>query len=149
MNIGETIALIKAFGNGGGGGLPGVTSADNGKVLGVVDGAWAASEQGKKFIVTLTPTAQDYSGTMGKTVSEINAAYEAGREIWFRMVFPAGAYVEVPLNRVVFDTEATYRTFMASIVDADMDAVICIFTISDNGTNNQYATKLYPLTPAS
>lgn len=31
-----------------------------------------------KFIVTLTPTAPDYSGTMDKTVAEINAAHKAG-----------------------------------------------------------------------
>ena len=48
MNTGETIALIKAFGGNGGGGLPPVTPSDNGKVLGVVDGEWAA--QGSKKI---------------------------------------------------------------------------------------------------
>ena len=36
------------------------------------------------FIVTLTPTALDYSGTMDKTVAEIDAAYQAGKEIIFR-----------------------------------------------------------------
>lgn len=41
MEIGEIIALIKALG-GGGSSLPSVTSTDNGKLLGVVDGAWAA-----------------------------------------------------------------------------------------------------------
>lgn len=42
MNTGETIALIKALG-GGGSYLPPVTSADNGKVLAVEDGAWMAT----------------------------------------------------------------------------------------------------------
>lgn len=37
----ETYALLKAQG-GGGSDLPSVTAADNGKVLGVVNGAWAA-----------------------------------------------------------------------------------------------------------
>ena len=76
---------------GGGGSLPPVTEADNGKVLAVEDGAWAASEQGKKFIVTLTPTALDYSGTMDKTPEEISAAYEDGMEIVFRVTgVPSG-----------------------------------------------------------
>lgn len=42
----ETYALLKAQGGGGGGGgsdLPSVTSSDNGKVLSVVNGAWAAA----------------------------------------------------------------------------------------------------------
>lgn len=40
----ETYALLKGQGGGGGGSdLPSVTAADNGKVLSVVSGAWAAS----------------------------------------------------------------------------------------------------------
>lgn len=42
----EAIALIAQVASAGGGGsaLPAVTAADNGKVLMVVDGAWAAAE---------------------------------------------------------------------------------------------------------
>ena len=35
------------------------------------------------FIVTLTPTSQDMSGTMDKTCGEITAAYNAGKKIRF------------------------------------------------------------------
>lgn len=68
--------------------LPQVTSADNGKVLAVENGAWAASEQGKKFIVTLTPTVETgMEGVTDKTGAEIYQAYEEGKEIVFSLPF--------------------------------------------------------------
>ena len=132
-----------------GGLLPQVTSADNGKVMSVVDGAWAASEQGKKFIVTLTPTALDYSGTMDKTVAEINAAYEAGMEIVFRVMESATTYTEVFLSAVYHDG-ATYPSFNAFIVGSDANVLIFAGTVTTNdGTKQTYSTTIYSLTPAS
>lgn len=254
MNTGETIALIKAFGKGGGGGssLPAVTSADNGKVLGVVDGAWAAdsnlflvtlsgspitsdktyaeivaavdagrtviAEQGgilfqfagyttsavefvkftasgstvmkraiksngsvdsysnatvptpnaadngselivkngawakqqKKFVVTLTPTSPDYSGTMDKTVAEINAAYEAGQEIWFKVLTNATSYVEVPVSFLGKNTSFDYPNFGAEIVQSYTNLMIVAETLdTSDGTKTTYYTTVYTLTPAS
>ena len=250
MNTGETIALIKAFGNGGGGGssLPSVTSADNGKVLGVVNGAWAAqgditvsastydsylveltgetptlaelqalyksgrklildfglnmkialdasAEAGtytvfmgesvrltfpdmeydgtskviamfydddgvlgyhiylipnNKFVVTLTPTALDYSGTMDKTVAEINAAYEAGMEIWFKVLTGATSYVEVPASFVGRNTSYGYSNFGAEIVQYGTNTMIVAVTgDTSDGTKQTYSTTVYALTPAS
>lgn len=150
MNTGETIALIKAFGNGGGGGgLPPVTPSDNGKVLGVVDGAWAASEQGKKFIVALTPTALDYSGTMDKTVAEINAAYEAGQQIVFRAMLSATEYMDVDCT-ARWHTDSTYPSFNGFILTTVNDAFIFVHTgATDDGTEQTYSTTVYSLTPAS
>lgn len=149
MNTGETIALIKAFGNGGGGSLPSVTSSDNGKVLAVKDGAWAASEQGKKFIVTLTPTALDYSGTMDKTVAEINAAYEAGQQIVFRTMMSETTYMDTDCTARYFDGH-TYPSFNGFIISGDNNALIFAFTgTTDDGTKQTYSTKVYSLTPAS
>ena len=149
MNTGETIALIKALGKGGGGSsLPSVTSSDNGKVLAVEDGAWAASEQGKKFIVTLTPTALDYSGTMDKTVAEINAAYEAGMEIWFDIVAPGG-HVELKCTQAGYDG-AEFPSFNAYLIMDTNNALILAYTETTNdGTKQTYGTKVYALTPAS
>ena len=63
MNTGETIALIKAFGKGGGGGS-------------------------NKFIVTLTPTVETgMVGVTDKTGAEIYQAYEEGKEIVFSLPF--------------------------------------------------------------
>jgi hypothetical protein len=73
-------AIAKKSG-GGGSALPSVTSDDNGKVLGVVDGAWAKDD--KTFIAT-------YNGhplvgtpiTCENTFSEIVGAYNAGKDVW-------------------------------------------------------------------
>ena len=145
MNTGETIALIKAFG-GSGSSLPSVSSSDNGKVLGVVDGAWAA--QAKKFIVTLTPTSLDYSGTMDKTVAEINAAYEAGMEIWFRLEASGMGYLMEMAGVGNSDPEATYPSFNAKFLENDT-LLYAGSGYTNVGTKQTYATEVYSLTPAS
>ena len=251
MNTGETIALIKALGKGGGGGgssLPSVTSADNGKVLTVDDGAWAADSnlflvtvtgttsdksrseildaiekgrsvvlikgtsrffpsgqdnsyiyfinetkiandrylnviavneskfatadklymlpcpsssdngkeliinnssivyQAKKFIVTLTPTAVDYSGTMDKTIAEINAAYVSGKEIWFSMDDGTGLTYNVLCDDVLVDSSYTYPSFGSKVIVVLMNALVYLFTGTTNdGTGNTYSTAIYPL----
>ena len=148
MNTGETIALIKAFG-GSGSSLPAVSASDNGKVLAVEDGAWAASEQGKKFIVTLTPTALDYSGTMDKTVAEINAAYEAGMEVVFHTVTGANDWVETPLAYYAADG-SDYHGFSTTIIQIAQNLLIVALVASDDdGTKQTYSTTVYSLTPAS
>lgn len=141
MNTGETIALIKAFGNGGSGSLPSVTSSDNGSELIVKNGAWA--KQQKKFVVTLTPTSPDFSGTMDKTVAEINAAYEAGQEIWFTL-----ADYTAPCAVVVAGT--VYPHFFANVFDLRSNTLMMAYTDSDHdGTDTSYGVAVYSLTPAS
>lgn len=124
MNTGETIALIKAFGKGGSGG------------------------GSNKFIVTLTPTSPDFSGTMDKTVAEINAAYEEGQEIWFR-VYAGTSYSDVPLARTGNDG-SQYPSFNANFLYDEAGVLVLIYTSpTDNGTKQTYGTKVYSLTPAS
>ena len=147
-DTGKTIALIKALG--GGGALPPITDADDGKVLTADSGVWGAQEPiGKKFIVTLTPTALDYSGTMDKTVAEINAAYEAGQEIWFKIA--AGTdWTEYPLSRVGKISGDTYPSFNCNALYDENNVLVMIYTgTTDYGTETFYSTKLYTLTPAT
>jgi hypothetical protein len=126
MNTGETIALIKALGKGGGGG------------------------GGEKFVVTLTPTSPDFSGTMDKTVAEINAAYEAGKEIVFKLQTSASAYIEVPVQLVGHDTTVAYPSFEASAVQRGVNVQVLAYTAAtDDGTKQKYSTIVYSLTPAS
>ena len=144
-----TYALAKKNGSGS---LPSVTSSDNGKVLGVVDGAWAASEQGKKFIVTLTPTDLDYSGTMDKTVAEINAAYEAGQEIWFDVAIASDTHVLIMATAVFLDGTVTYHGFETYFTASQggVGILVRFYTGSTNdGTKQYYNTEVYSLTPAS
>ena len=143
MNTGETIALIKAFSNGGGSSLPSVTSSDNGKVLGVVDGEWAASEQGKKFIVTLTPTALDYSGTMDKTPAEITAAYGAGQEIVFDI--PS---MSARINATQF-REVNEVIRAGGMVFYGVNSSPVIITLLTSGEDSTYLTHIFAMTPAS
>lgn len=244
MNTGETIALIKAFGNGGGGGgLPAVTSADNGKVLAVKDGAWAADANifvitasgttinktvneitaaldagmtvllenettgktylysgqdslriyfasltnaqyfvfyitkatgactstsnpplpiapnagyilaatgvakwqavKKKFTVTLTPTAQDFSGTMDKTPAEITAAYGAGQEIVFDIP-SMSARIHATQFLVVNDV-----IIAGGMVFYDVNNSPVIITIATDSSASTYATQVFATTPAS
>lgn len=255
-DTGKTIALIKALSGGGGGSLPPITAADNGKVLTANSGVWRASElafyvdfafdaseqygirsalvdtadykaaveSGKKirvriyeengeeplqtadaiyigdtqlfgdsyelytatyrdtdagilkpllfalskesnleeqyatvsnptlkdrFIVTLTPTALDYSGTMDKTVAEINAAYEAGQQIVFRVVTGATTYMEVDCT-ARWNNGDTYPSFNGFIFGGDNDTLIYAYTGARNdGTWQNYGTIIYTLTPAT
>lgn len=143
-----TLAMIKGLA-GSGSSLPSVTSSDNGKVMSVVDGAWAASEQGKKFIVTLTPTALDYSGTMDKTVAEINAAYEAGMDLVFRVMTSSTTYMDVDCTARWNNGSTTYPSFNGYVV-TDNDVLLYAFTGTTNdGTKQTYSTSIYALTPAS
>ena len=74
-------AIAQNGGGGGGAGLPAVTSADNGDVLTVVNGAWAkaAPSGGGAFAVSVPYS--DEVWTMDKTWAEISAAFIAGRAV--------------------------------------------------------------------
>lgn len=128
---------------GSGSSLPAVTNADNGKVLSVVDGAWAADE--KRFVVTLTPTAADYSGTMDKTTGQILEAYNSGKEIWFAI----GEAVCIPIAAV--DTsDVGSKIFYANAILTRQNILVVMKTtpaISTEDTYNTYDTTIYKLTP--
>ena len=113
--------------------------------LAMIKALGGGSSQSNKFIVTLTPTALDYSGTMDKTVAEINAAYEAGQEIWFRFPMAANLSYDMPTSTVVIT--GGYAGFTWNGIANDM---IISFAITSLGADdNQYSTVIYSLTPAS
>ena len=130
--------------------LPSVSGTDEGKVLTVNNsGVWGAQEPiGKKFIVTLTPTALDYSGTMDKTVAEINAAYEAGMEIWFRLEASGRGYLMEMAGVGNSYPEATYPSFNARFL-ANETLLYAGSGYTNDGTNQTYFTEIYSLTPAT
>ena len=127
--------------------LPQASAQNNGSEMIVKNGSWTM--QKKKFIVTLTPTALDYSGTMDKTVAEINAAYEAGMEIWFR-VYAGTSYSDVPLARYGKASGYSYPSFNVNFLYDEAGVLVLIYTgTTDDGTRQTYSTKVYALTPAS
>ena len=102
------------------------------------------------FIVTLTPTALDYSGTMDKTVAEIDAAYNAGQEIVFRLYTAASVYIDVPVQLVSTDTDYEYPSFETNVTSASNNVFIFAQTGTTNdGTKATYGTHIYTLTPAT
>lgn len=128
--------------------VPTANPSDNGKELIVKNNTW--TKQSKYFIVTLTPTAQDYSGVMDKTVAEINTAYEAGQQIWFKVLTSASTSVEVPLTYWATNNSYDYHGFAANLVMVDTNMLIVASVGSTSeGTRQTYFTTLYPLTPVS
>lgn len=102
------------------------------------------------FIVTLTPTALDYSGTMDKTVAEIDAAYKAGQEIVFRVYVSSSVYYEIGCTDVYRDQGFVYPRYCAVFVYDNADVIVKISTpLSDDGIAQTYGTVVYPLTPAT
>ena len=106
-------------------------------------------EQGlTPFIVNLTPTYTDFSGTMDKTVAEINTAYQAGQRIVFRVWMGEGEYIEADVTMVYTNPNHPYPSFNAFIIDDENNLLIEAGTGStDDGTKDYYGTYLYPLTP--
>ena len=102
-----------------------------------------------KFIVTLTPTAQDYSGTMDKTVAEIKTAYDAGQQIRFVMNDGNGTEYTVPCDEVTYNTNDAYPVYCGKVLVPAMDSIVFIHTSYIDGVNDVYFTKIYPLTPLS
>ena len=102
-----------------------------------------------KFIVTITPTEQDFSGTMDKTSEEITAAYEAGQEIIFNVVgFPGFDHVYIPAAWCTYATDHTNCAACATLVDV-LNGLQIVIVTSDSSGNSNYFTSIYSLTPAT
>lgn len=97
------------------------------------------------FLVTCTPTATDYSGTMDKTYAEIDAAYKAGKEVFFRVLTGTDSYAEIHCTAIIDDGH-TYPSYGGYTVDITSNILIYAWTsYSDEGTRQNYATTIYPL----
>lgn len=109
----------------------------------------AVKDKLNRFVVTLTPTSADYSGTMDKTVSEINAAYNAGRDIWFD--FQAqGKSISVPCRVASSNGTDEYMSFDCSVVDLNNNLMVYAWTgYTNDGTKATYSAVVYTLTRAS
>lgn len=127
------------------GALPPVTSADEGKVLAVDgNGVWAA--QNPKFVVTLTPTSLDYSGTMDKTVGEITEAYLSGKRIVF-FISASGMNVEFPLVDVNKHDDYDYPSFDAVLWNVIDNVFMHVETAcTDDADKDTYDVYTFPMT---
>lgn len=107
------------------------------------------------FIVTLTPTEQDFSGSMDKTPQEIYNAYKANRQIRARIL---GVYSAENTALWAFMTSAVlYESDIPvwSHVEVRFEFVLeygenTFFVQAEtSGYGNVYSTKVFPLTPMS
>jgi hypothetical protein len=101
----------------------------------------ASGAQPEPFIVELTPTAADYSGTMDKTPSEITSAIVDNKSIIF----------DIPSlsARVVADQFIEYNDIIqaGAKVFFDINSSPVLITILSNYSESKYATNIYSLTP--
>lgn len=95
----------------------------------------------EKFIVELTPTSPDYSGTTDKTCQEITDAYNEGKQIIFRLsAFPGFDVIDLyPTDIGVVDNLAFVQ---ATVVYSD--TLMLFTTINTAGTDNTYTVDAYP-----
>lgn len=96
------------------------------------------------FIVTLTPTAADFSGTMDRTPQEITEAYNAGRSIVFKILAsPTFAhYVQATFSKKAASDEAAQFAGYGILTER--------FVVFETDVSMQtYSTAIYHLTPAT
>ncbi len=97
--------------SGGGGGssdLPEVDSEDNGKVLTVVSGSWAAANpSGGGFKVTITEDDGTGTFTLDKNFAEIKSAIQSGISPLVVLQFDTDAFAIYPLNQIYVE-DGTY-----------------------------------------
>lgn len=102
------------------------------------------------FVVTLTPTALDYSGTMDHTVAEIFAAYHAGRKIVFRLATDAATFIDADVSLVGTNTDFTYPSFESYAIQTFTNLLVWAGTgVTNDGSKTTYDTVIYALTPAT
>lgn len=151
------IAFIGSDGNPivpSGGGLPDYSEASDGDVLSIDNGAPAWTSGGAdRFIVTLTPTGLDFSGTMDKTVAEIYEAYLQGKDIWFT-INAMGWNLNIRVGEVNLQGGFDYPsintdTLIGPEITGIGYALLHAGTGStNNGTQNTYNTIIFPLASA-
>lgn len=107
------------------------------------------------FIVTLTPTAQDFSGTLDKTVAEITAAVRAGMRIVFEMDTSTAG---LGMNTIRFDGNSAFEypdgddmwySVEGFFVFSNMSAIVKVSTSTSPHDDGYYSTAVYALTPYS
>lgn len=97
------------------------------------------------FVVTLTPTAADLSGTMDKTPAEIDEAIRTYRRI-FLDIPSFGGMVEAT-QFLYYPNTDTYRAYANLTFDPGTGTAL--IQIQTNPSAQTYYTTIYPLTPAS
>lgn len=97
------------------------------------------------FVVTLTPTAQDLSGTMDKTPDEIDAAIRNANHIIFEIPSLGG---KVEATQFLYYPSNDHYIAYANLT-FDPGTGTALIQIQTNPAAKAYFTAIYPLTPMS
>lgn len=101
---------------------------------------------GNRFIVNLTPDAEDLSGQMDKTVGEIYNAYLEGKELIFHVHDSEESYMELEVSAKYFNENAEYPSFNGYVITES--TIVYAFTGTTNDPDeNTYSTIVSLLTP--
>lgn len=114
-----------------------VTSSDLNNIEGGIDDL-------QNFVVELTPTAADYSGTMDKTPAEIDAAIQGGKRILFSIPGMGGL---VEASQFLYDTTDAKWNAHANIVFDIGNNTNVLMHISTSTAIQYYYVFMFPLTP--
>lgn len=97
------------------------------------------------FYITLTPTAQDMSGTMDKTPEDINSAIQNRNRIIFAIPSLGGM---IEATQFLYNQEFDrYQAYANITFDPGTGTTLIQIRTSPNAKN--YLTQIYPLTPMS
>lgn len=113
-------------------------------------GISANDTMNEPFVVTLTPTGADLSGTMDKTGDDILQAYLSGRRIRFD-VPSLSASTDAMMYNTHYDIGGDIDNVTASafvVYDAG-SGWINVLISSGVYDSNDYSTTIFPLTPMS
>ena len=106
----------------------------------------AVKSMTKPFIITMTQTSDDYSGTMDKTPEEIWEAYKAHRRIAFSI--PAmrayGYATQMQEHDVDEDGVSDCVNVSANITYEDSGVPVLIWVITST-EDSSYSTTIFPL----
>ena len=100
------------------------------------------------FIVTFTPTAQDFSGITDKSNTEIYEAFLAGKQIIARIINNETKFFDTPAYVTVFNDNGVFTARVETF--GLQDNLFVLFQQTFSGEPQPpYLTTIYPLTPMS
>ena len=109
------------------------------------------------FVVTFTPTAQDFSGVMDKTSSEIKAAYRAGKRIVAKVLGVYGTNNFYPfinasyVNDYGYDDDLHFvsAVFLFQFTYGGVPLLVQFTAGNSEVDSDIYTSEIFTLTPMS
>lgn len=99
------------------------------------------------FVITCTPTAQDFSGVMDKTPLEIREAYDSNKKIVFRLAVGNTYFLATEFNAY---NNGNYDTIsVRGLMPIYSSGVWILAKVDTSGSDQTYSTTLFSLTPMS